>query len=95
MDDRRLDELRKDMQDVKLQVARIVSHLESERESRKEIRAMIEKHTHIIFGNGEPGFKTRLDRIEQSESNRTWHIRAVWAAILTMLARIGHDIFRQ
>ena len=69
-----MDELRKDLQDVKIQVARIVSHLESERESRREIRAMIEKHTHIIFGNGEPGFKTRLDRLEQLVKLGVWVI---------------------
>ena len=39
-------------------------------------------HT-ALDGNGSPGLKMRVDRLEQIESNRKWHIRALWSAMVT------------
>lgn len=30
-----------------------------------------------------PGLKGRLDRLEQAEGRRTWHIRTLWGAVST------------
>ena len=35
--------------------------------------------------NGQPGLITRLDRIEQTEARRVWHIRTLWATVLAGL----------
>jgi len=37
---------------------------------------------HSLDGNGGPGMKVRLDRIEQLESGRKWHIRTIWGAMM-------------
>jgi hypothetical protein len=35
----------------------------------------------------------RLDRLEQSEASRRWHIRSMWAAVLSALAAWAHSFF--
>jgi hypothetical protein len=37
----------------------------------------------FINGNGTPGAKTRLDRLEQIENHRNFHLKALWTAITT------------
>jgi len=42
--------------------------------------------TYTLNGrNGQPGLITRLDRIEQTEARRVWHIRTLWATVLAGL----------
>ena len=36
----------------------------------------------VFDGNGRPGMKTRVDRLEVADRDRTWHIRTLWVAIL-------------
>ena len=45
--------------------------------------AHFERIGDVLDGNGTLGMKTRVDRLEQSESTRKWHIRTLWAAIVT------------
>lgn len=33
-------------------------------------------------GNGKIGALTRIDRLEQTDKERTWHIRTLWVAVL-------------
>ena len=35
----------------------------------------------FIDGNGNLGAKTRIDRLEQLEDSRKWHVRSLWTAI--------------
>lgn len=46
------------------------------------IRDSIDKLTHFIEGNGQPGLKIRLDRLEQSEARRNWTVKAVAGAMI-------------
>lgn len=36
----------------------------------------------FINGNGAPGAKTRIDRLEQVEQGRTWNFRMLWTALV-------------
>ena len=40
-----------------------------------------EFHRLILGLDDSPGLKGRLDRLEQTEQARRWHVRALWAAI--------------
>ena len=46
-----------------------------------------EKHFDQIYsfldGNGKPGLKTRIDRMEQLEVNRKWHLGYLWTAMVS------------
>lgn len=44
---------------------------------------------HLLEGNGDPGkgMIVRVDRLEQREEGRTWHLRALWVAVLGALAK--------
>jgi len=39
----------------------------------------------LIFGNGRNGLVVRLDRLEQSEKVRKWHIRTLWVGIVGLV----------
>lgn len=35
-----------------------------------------------LFGNGQPGIKVRLDRLEQDANRRRWQVHTVSAAVI-------------
>lgn len=39
----------------------------------------------MLNGNGQPGLKTRLDRLEQTEEGRRWNLRTIWAALVAII----------
>lgn len=45
------------------------------------------KFDETMNGNGHPGIKTRVDRLEQNEERRAWHMRAVWVGVLTAITK--------
>lgn len=51
-----------------------------------ELNRRLARIEYGIFGNGEPGIKTRLDRLEQDAARRKWHIRAVVTGVIAALA---------
>lgn len=40
-----------------------------------------------------PGLRTRVDRLEQVESKRSWTVRALVAAMLTLIVKWLHEQF--
>ena len=36
----------------------------------------------LVGMEDKPGMKGRLDRLEQTEASRRWHIRSLWAAFI-------------
>lgn len=46
-------------------------------------------HRALHGNNGTPGIYIRLDRMEQSEQRRVWHMRALWGAVV---AAIGQSV---
>jgi len=55
---------------------------------------LLERIVNGIDGDGEPGIKTRLDRLEQVEKNRKWAIRTLAAAVIGILTRILYGMFK-
>lgn len=99
----RLKELEISTQDLKISNARIISHLESERGTYKRytdtfaltverMNKMLEKHEEIFHGNGKVGILTRIDRVEQIESQRSWHIRAIWTALISVIMKAFYSM---
>ena len=50
----------------------------------KDIKDQLFAHEKAIHGNGQPGLKTRVDRLEQAQLSR----RQGWAIILGLLANL-------
>ena len=47
---------------------------------------MIERHDKLLMGsNSNPGMKTRVDRLEQTEKARQNHIKLIWTAVVTLV----------
>lgn len=66
--------------DIIDRLARIEEHVQ---ESTRKIDSLI----HVIDGNGFPGFRLRLDRLEQLEARRRWyHHTAIGAAIVSLVS---------
>ena len=50
--------------------------------------------TEFIDGNGKPGLKTRIDRVEQLEIDRRWQWKTVWGGLIaTALGLIAKVVF--
>ena len=48
--------------------------------------AQMKEHDLLLRGTeATPGFLTRVDRLEVSETNRRWHFRTIWAAIIAAI----------
>jgi hypothetical protein len=76
--DRRIDDDR---------IRQILDHLNSWDEQMdrklKPMQELIERHEETLFkGNGQPAMSVRLDRLEQIEDSRKWHIRAIWGGLI-------------
>lgn len=90
---------------VELQVARLVSHMESEigtftrlqetaNENFRVLREILNRHDKLFFGDGTPGILMKTDRLEQLEESRKWHFGAIWAGIIGIVTKIFYDIFK-
>lgn len=42
---------------------------------------------HAINGNGTPGIKVRLDRLEQAAESRRWQFKALFGGVLTLIGK--------
>ena len=51
-------------------------HVSDDKAQFTEFRAL------LVGMDDRPGLKGRLDRLEQVESNRRWHIRSLWGAFI-------------
>lgn len=47
----------------------------------------VQKIKLFLGGNGEPGFKIRVDRLERDAERRKWGLRAVAGALLALAGR--------
>jgi len=64
------------------------------KECNKNVNRMLEKHENIIQGEGgNPGLKTKIDRLEQSEKKRAWHFRTIWGGMVAMVMKVVYDMF--
>ena len=77
----------------KITLAIIGTKLDAIAEKLTEHRTSFEKHVQddadfrrdisVVIAGKEPSIATRLDRLEQSEARRVWHIRAIWASMIS------------
>jgi Uri superfamily endonuclease len=67
---------------------RLDDHIQQTKEYREEIKGEIAKVLSCLQDNGRPGLLTRVDRLEQTESKRVWHVRTLWAAVIAAFAQL-------
>lgn len=85
--------------EVELTLARLTSHLEAElphtMETLEALQGLVKRHEETLHGNNRPGMNVRLDRLEQTEKNRTLNLRLLWGAIIGVGAKIASDLYNQ
>jgi hypothetical protein len=60
------------------------------------IEKTVERIEDAIVGNGHPGMRTRIDRLEQTCSAMLWVVRAAFGtAIAALVASIGRAMWKQ
>ena len=60
------------------------------------IERALERVEEAIVGNGHPGMRTRIDRLEQTCSAMLWVVRAAFGtAIAALVASIGRAMWKQ
>lgn len=82
--------IKKDLVDrvggVETQMALLSSSINSRKENDdKQIELMqenINKLSHIIVGNGNPGISEKIRNLEESERNRKTHVKVFYGAIV-------------
>lgn len=83
----RLTRLEHQVSETNVQVAKLVQTIDGYRGNQEQMLSMIQRmlnrHDEQLNGYQEkPGMVVRMDRVEQREQGRTWHIRTIWAAIV-------------
>jgi ferritin-like metal-binding protein YciE len=62
--------------------SKLDAHIQATNDHRAEVKEQMKQLLTYLQDNGKPGLITRVDRLEQVESKRAWHIRTVWAAMV-------------
>ena len=62
-------------------------------EKMNEFSEQLKRHDKLLHGkNGSVGIEMRLDRIEQSEEGRKWHVRTIWVALMALMAWVAKSL---
>lgn len=83
----------------KLENSLIAHNTRSEAEQKRQteiMKSIFDVYKGIkntLYGNGSEGMKIKVDRLEQTESNRKWTIRAMVVTILGILGGILTYLF--
>lgn len=93
-----INDLRNDFTEMKLQVSKLESHLESEQGNAKRQSENFDKRStkleHKVFGNGKEGLEIRIDRLEQAEKRaKNWN-KYLLTAICALAVKIGYDLIK-
>jgi len=96
--DDRLVRLERVTDDLRVSVAElsrdVQGHIGNQNQLMLMVQRTLDRHEHSINGhNSTPGLAMRIDRIEHGELSRSWHLRAVWVSILSLLAAVIARIF--
>ena len=75
-------------------VAKFESHGTLQSELIEKLATVLEKHDHVLNGNGSDGLKVKVDRLMDREENRRWHFRAIWGAILAIGGKVVYTLFK-
>ena len=90
--DARLTRLESQVSQTNVEVAKLVQTIDGYRGNQEQLLAMMQRmlnrHDEQLNGyQDKPGLVTHLDRIIQRENGRTWHIRALWTAVIAVVVR--------
>lgn len=75
-----------DIGEIKINVAKLVV-------GQENIVKLLQKHDDLIYGNGTPGLKTRLDRLEQNKIQHDKHAMVGWSAMVGLVLKTVWDFF--
>lgn len=59
----------------------------------EKTQKLLDKHSEEIWGNGHPGLKTTVDRLNQLEDGRRWWLRGFGISVVGLLAKEIWSIF--
>lgn len=71
------------------------SNQKASKESECEFRKMLERINHTVYGNGNEGHATRIDRLEIAEKHRYWSFKVIWTSLIGLLMKVVYDLFQQ
>lgn len=66
--------------------------IEIKQQEHKDVRALLEKHSTSLYGNGHEGLMVRMDRLEQIEKNRLWAWRTVFGCVVGLVVKAFFDM---
>lgn len=101
-DDRENKSIETRLRDLEFSNVRLLSHLESEtgtykrytenlEAAIKRIEEMLKKYNDAIYGNGNAGILTHIDRLNQIEKDRRWNLRLIWSSLVGVVVKIIYD----
>lgn len=84
--DLRLTRLESQVSEINVSQAKLLQAIEGYRGNQEsyiaDMRRMLNRHDELIMGfQDKPGLNIKVDRLENAERNRTFHIRALWTAV--------------
>jgi hypothetical protein len=84
-----LSDLRKKVEEGHLKISEslavIMEQLKHKTENFDRLEETLEHLEFLLHGRvDKPGLVTRLDRLEQKELSRSWHLGILWAAVVTL-----------
>lgn len=87
------EQIRIEIERLKLRIERIASDAESEKDTRKrrnsEVDRQMEKIREVIYGNGKEGMNTRLTRLENEKESKRYLIPVIISLISSLIAAIA------
>ena len=103
-DEMALEQLRQEfdvrMQRLEDQVQKLTTSVEGYRGNQEQtlmiLQRIVNRHDEQLNGfQDKPGIVVKLDRVERVVESRTWHIRALWLALLAALSKLLADAFHR
>lgn len=92
-----VSELKRSIEELKLELSKVQSHVQSELGNigriLQDLNKQQEKTNHRIFGNGSEGLILKVDRLEQdSKRSSIWRNAAIGAVVATLIGLIFQAI---
>ena len=95
-----LEELRHQVEGFDERLRRVEEGVSGLRGNQEQMLSMFQRlltrHDELLNGfQDKPGLVVKVDRLENIESTRRWHLRALWVAIVGGVAKAVFDTFRK
>ena len=97
--DDRLIRLEQSHQMLELKMAELVTEIKNQHGNLNQMlmlqQRMLDRHDELLTGkDGKNGLIGRANRLEERETIRTWHLRAIWVALLGGFVNFVREGFR-